>query len=184
MENTSTEIGLKELWKKLYQKFCIDYINDFSNKDVDGWLNHLVPNKKINIYQYGKDATGKKGNGKTIKIYTGNLFSSLIIGRISAKLMAKISFKRLAKQNYSHSEMELLGIQKNMKKENQTSVHFRYKRFNISGKMYESGIGLYSLTKIENKWLINEMSVYDDNDEIVSKVDLSEMWHPNNTKIA
>lgn len=64
MENTSTEIELKELWEKLYQKFCIDYLNVFSNNDVDGWLNHFVPNKRINLYQYGKDATGKKGNGK------------------------------------------------------------------------------------------------------------------------
>lgn len=30
--------------------------------------------------------------------------------------MAKIVFKRLVKQNYIHSEMELLGIQKNLKK--------------------------------------------------------------------
>lgn len=179
MENTLTEIELNELWKKLYQKFCVDYINDFSNKDVDGWLNHLVPNKKINVYQYGQDATGKKGKGKTITVYTGNLFSSLIKGRIPARLMAKIVFKRLAKQNYSHSEMELLGIQKSLKKENQTRVHFRYKRLNTSGKVYESGVGVYALTKIENKWLIYEMSVYDDNDEIVSKVDLSEMWHPD-----
>ncbi|SMD32233.1 hypothetical protein SAMN04488029_0576 [Reichenbachiella faecimaris] len=179
MKNTSNEVELKELWEKLYHKFCIEYNNDFSNQDVDGWLSHFVPNQKINVYQYGIDATGKKGKGKTIKIYTGSIFSSLIKGRISAKLMAKIVFKRLAKQNYSHSETELLGIQNNINTKSKVKAHFSYKRFNAQGEMYDSGIGLYSLLKVKNQWLINEMSVYDTHDEFNSRVDLSQIWHPS-----
>jgi len=176
MKKTTDEIGLKELWGVLDQKFSGELNIAFSNKDVEGWLNHFVPNKKINVYQYGNDATGKKGKGKTIKIYTGNLFSSLIKGRIPAKLMAKILFKRLTRQNYSHSEIELLGIQKDQKTENHAFAQTRFKRFNLSGKMYQSAIGIYALTEIKGKWYINEMSIY--NDKTISKVDLNRMYYP------
>lgn len=180
MESTMTDIELKDRWERLHQKFCVDYIKVFSNKDVDGWLAHMVPNKGIDVYQFGKDVAGKNGKGKTIKVYNGNVFSSLLKGRIPAKLMAKTVFKRLAKQDYSHSEMELLGIEKSPKKENQTSVLFRFKRFDRTGNMYQSAIGHYSLAEIENEWLISEMSVYDDTDQLSSIVDLSKMWHPDN----
>lgn len=176
MKNTTDEIELNKLWEILAQKFSTDLNIAFSNKDVEGYLNHFVPNKKINIYQYGKDATGKKGKGKTIKIYTGNLLSSLIKGRIPAKLMAKILFKRLTEQNYSHSEIELLGIQKDQEVENHAFTKIRFKRFNMSGKMYQSAIGIYALTEIKGKWYINEMSIYDD--KVITKVDLNKMWHP------
>ena len=166
---TTTKV---ELWKMLEHKFCVDLKNDFSNKDIKGWLNHFVPNKKINIYQFGK--------GKTTKIYTGNLLNSIFNGRIPAKLMAKIYFQKLAKQNYSHSDIELLGIYHNTMDENSVKVHIRFLRFDTSERMYESAMGLYSLIKIDNLWLINEMSIYDDNDELASIVDLNEMWHSDN----
>ena len=172
------EYELTELWKTIEYKFNIDLKNDFSNKNVEGWLSHFIPNKKIYISQFGKDATGKRGKGKTIKIYTGNLFSSLVKGCIPAKLMGKIVFKRLSKQNFSHSEVELLGIQKNIETENQITAHFRYKRFNNLGGMFESAIGIYALAEIKGKWFINAVSIYDDNDKEISKVNLSEMWYP------
>ena len=175
---TINEIELAELWEILEKKFNIDLKKDFSNKNVEGWLSHFMPNERIDIHQFGKDTTGKRGKGKKIKIYTGNLFSSLIKGRIPAKTMAKIVFKRLAKQNFNYSEVELLGIQKNNIFENQIIAYFRYKRFNTSGNMFESAIGIYNLTEIIGKFYINKVSIYDDNDEAISKIDLSQMWHP------
>ena len=159
-----------ELWKILENKFCVDLKRDFSNKDISAWLNHFVPNEKINIYQHGK--------GKTTKIYTGNLFNSLLNGRIPAKLMAKIYFRKLAKQNYNHSEIELLGIRQNTKNESLVEVHIRFLRYDNSGRMYESAMGLYTLVKRENLWLIKEMSVYDDNENTMDLVNLRNMWFP------
>jgi len=159
-----------ELWRILEHKFCVDLKNDFSNKDVIGWLNHFAPNKKINIYQHGK--------GKTTKIYTGNLLNSILNGRIPAKLMATIYFRKLAKQNYNHSEIELLGIQKNTENESITKVHIRFLRFNTSGEMYESAVGIYELIENNGNWYIVEMSIYDDNESALPSVDLSKMWFP------
>lgn len=180
MKNTESKIGLPELWKVLEKKFCVDLKNDFSNKDVQGWLNHFAPQRKINIYQHGKDVTGKERKGKTIKIFTGNVFASIVKGRIPAKFMAKVIFKRLSKHDYSHSKIELLGIQKRRDDEHQSKVHIKFERFKKSGKMYESAIGLYALEEIKKIWYINEMSIYDNNDDLASSSDLSEMWHPDN----
>lgn len=164
---TTTKI---ELWKIIEHKFCVVLKKDFSNKDVNGWLKHFAPNKKINVYQHG--------NGKTTKIYTGNLLNSILNGRIPAKLMAKIYFKKLAKQNYSHSDIELLGIQQNAENENQVKIQIRFLRFDSSGKMYESAVGIYELIRINGKWYIIEMSIYDDNESALSSIDLSKMWFP------
>ena len=159
-----------ELWRILEHKFCVNLKNAFSNKDVKGWLNHFAPNKKINVYQHG--------NRKITKIYTGNLLNSMLNGRIPAKVMATIFFRKLAKQNYSHSEIELLGIQKNTENENQTKVHIRFLRFNTIGKMYESAIGIYELIEINETWYITELKIYNDNESAMSSVDLSKMWFP------
>lgn len=159
-----------ELWKILEHKFCVDLKKEFSNKNIKGWLDHFVPNEKINVYQHEK--------GTTTKIYTGNLLNSILHGRIPAKLMAKIYFQKLAKQNYSHSDIELLGICPNPKNEKSAKVQIRFLRYNTSGKMYESAIGIYSLSKIENLWLINEMSVYDDNETSIATLELNKMWFP------
>lgn len=159
-----------ELWKILEHKFCVDLKNDFSNKDIPAWINHFVPNEKVNIYQQKK--------GKTTKIFTGNLISSLLNGRIPATLMAKIYFKKLAKQNYSHSDIELLGIRQNTENESLAEVHIRFLRYDTSGNMYESAMGLYALVKRNNLWLIKEMSIYDDNDNAMASVNLSNMWIP------
>ena len=159
-----------ELWKILENKFCVDLKRDFSNKDITSWINHFVPNEKVNIYQHGK--------GKTTKIYTGNLISSLLNGRIPAKLMAKIYFQKLAKQDYSHSDIELLGIRQNTENEDLAEVHIRFLRYNSSGRMYESAMGLYSLVNRKSLWLIKEMSIYDDNENSMDLVDLSQMWVP------
>ena len=164
---TTTKI---ELWKILEHKFCVNLKNDFSNKDITSWLNHFAPNKKINVFQHGK--------GKTTKIYTGNLLNSILNGRIPAKLMAKIYFRKLAKQNYSHSDIELLGIQQNAENESLAKIQIRFLRFDTSGKMYESAVGIYELIEINGKWYISEMSIYDDNESALSSVDLSKMWIP------
>jgi hypothetical protein len=64
--------------------------------------------------------------------------------------MAMIYFRKLAKQNYSYSDIELLGIEQNTEDKNSVKVHIRFLRYNTSGNIYESAMGLYSLTKIEN----------------------------------
>lgn len=179
MGKTESTIALSELWAVLEMKFCIDLKNDFSNKDVQGWINHFAPRQKVNVYQHGKDATGKAGKGKTIKIFTGGIFPSLIRGCIPAKIMAKVIFKRLLEQDYSHSKIELLGIQISMDDIHKSKVHIKFERFNTSGKMYESAIGLYSLVEINKKWHISEMSIYDNNDELALSFDLREMWRPD-----
>ena len=160
-----------ELWKILEHKFCVDLKKDFSNKDIKAWINHFVPNEKVNIYQHAK--------GKTTKIYTGNLFNSILNGRIPALLMAEIYFQKLAKQNYSHSEIELLGIRQNTENESAAEVHIRFLRYDSSGRMYESAMGLYSLVKRNHLWLIKEMSIYDDNVNSMDSVNLVDMWSPD-----
>ena len=47
-----------------------------------------------------------------------------------------------------------------------------------SGKMYESAVGIYDLIRINGKWFIIEMSIYDDNEKALSSIDLSKMWFP------
>ena len=92
--------------------------------------------------------------------------------------MATIFFRKLAKQNYSHSEIELLGIQKNTENENKTKVHVRFLRFNTLGEMYESAVGIYDLIEIKESWYITELKIYDNNERAMASVDLSKMWFP------
>ena len=152
-----------------------DLKQDFSTKNTIGYLNYFKPNSKINIYQFGNDVSGKKGPGKTIKIYNGNIFSSLIRGRIPAKIMVKTLFKRLSKQNYKNSEIYLLGIQKN---DNELKAYMRFERYNKSNEMYLSAKGLYSLINIDQKWYITEMSTFDDNQKSDVLVNFQNMWYP------
>ena len=63
MPNSNLENNL-DLWLKSQQKFTIDYARDFSDQNVEAWLKYFAPNKKINIYQYGKDVAGKNNKGK------------------------------------------------------------------------------------------------------------------------
>src|SRR6056297_972817 len=144
-----------ELWRTLKHKFCVDLKKDFSNKNIAGWLNHFAPNEKINIYQHEK--------GKTTKIYTGNVLISILKGRIPAKLMAKIYFQKLAKQNYNYSDIELLGIQQNTENDDLSKVQIKFLRYDTSGVMYESAVGVYELAEINGKWHICEMSIYETN---------------------
>ena len=54
------------LWTVLEKKITIDYANDFSSQKVEKFISYFAPNRKINLYQYGKDVTGKNNNGNTI----------------------------------------------------------------------------------------------------------------------
>lgn len=157
-----------QLWKILNEKFCVRLKHDFSNKDIDGWLSHFSQNKKINIYQHN--------NNKITKIYTGSLFNSILNGRVPAKVMAKIYFKKLSKLNYSHSDIELLGIQHNTAKEHIAKVLIRFLRYNTAGDMYESAMGLYQLENLDNEWLINEMAIYKDDKASIPSHLLKDMW--------
>jgi len=97
---------LMQLWQLMEKKITIDLKEDFSNKNVSGYLSYFAPNSNIDIYQHGKEISGNDGQGKTIKVFNGNIFGSIIRARIPAKIMAKTLFKRLAKQNYKNSEIQ------------------------------------------------------------------------------
>ena len=86
------------------------------------------------MYQYGKDVTGKNNNGKTIKLYNGNIISSFIRLRIPAKIMAKTLFSRLKKQNYKESKIELLGI---LIEDNSVMAYIRFDRINNSDEIQQ-----------------------------------------------
>ena len=95
--------------------------------------------------------------------------------------MAKIYFQKLRKQNYSYSDIELLGIEPNPKNPDFLKAQIRFLRYNKAGEMYESAVGVYLLQQLEGLWLIKEMSIYKDNESVLSALDLSQMWHPEKT---
>ena len=172
MPNSNLENNL-DLWLKIQQKFTIDYARDFSDQNVEAWLKYFAPNKKINIYQYGKDVAGKNNKGKIVKVYSGSIFSSIFNGRLPAKLMAKTVFRRLRKQDYKKSNIELLGI---LKSDDKLLVYVRFDRINNKNKIYQSARSLYTLIKINKDWRIIEMSTYDDTEEVNSLVNYNAMW--------
>lgn len=166
---------LIQLWQKMEKKFTIDLKNDFSNKNIKGYLSYFAPNSNINIYQLGKDTSGKNGKGKTIKVFNGNIFCSIFRARIPAKIMAKTLFKRLAKQNYKNSEIQLLAIDYN---DGILKGYIRIERYNTMNEKYMSAKGLYTFKNINQEWYITEISTFDDNSLSDNLVDLKNMWYP------
>ena len=164
MENTKP-IPFSDLWKTMVKKFSVEVANDFSKQDVTAYATHFLPNSMLTIFQYGEDASGKLGKGKHLKIYTGGLFSSLLKGRIPYKLMAKVAFKRLRIDHYSHSKIYVLGIAQNPTDSHQIRVLNKFERFNTSGEIFKTSLGIYSLQNTSGKWYINEISIYDDTPE-------------------
>jgi len=162
-----------ELWNQMHQKFTIDLARDFSNRDVDAWLNYFAPNTKINIYQYGDDVSGNTGKGKTIKVYSGNFFSSMIRGRFPASLMAKTVFKKLSKQDYKKSNIQLLGI---LKDKGNIKVYVRFERINELEEVYQTARSVYTLIRIGEDWFINAISTYDDSESINERVNYNQMY--------
>ena len=165
-----------ELWPIIQKKFNNDLAKDFTNQDVESWLEYFAPNKKINIYQYGSDVSGENGDGQTIKVYTGPFLCSIVRGRMPAKLMAKTVFKRLKKQDYKKSRVELLAI---LQKDSTLSAYVRFERINSSGKVYQSAKSVYTMTNINEEWYIIEMSTYDDSFKTNEVVGYDKMWYPH-----
>ena len=170
-------VNNSELWSIIQKKFNIELAKDFSNQDATAWLGHFAPKRNINVYQYGKDVSGKGGEGKTIKLYSGSILSSIIRGRLPAKLMAKTVFKRLKDQDYQESKIELLGI---LLKNDRLKAYVRFERINTLGEVYQTARGIYTLIEIDGKWYISEMSTYDDIEEINALVGYDKMWVPGN----
>ena len=168
----------QKLWSVLHNKFCVELKEDFSSKNAERWLNHFAQGQKIDVHQYGKDLTGKSGKGKTIRLFTGNWFTALLKGRIPATLMAKMVFKRLAKQNYSHSEVDLLGIQFDAVENQRAKALVAFTRVNQSGETYESAIVVYSLLLEHNRWLINQLVTYDTLDQLPAEEKPKDFWKP------
>lgn len=166
---------LMQLWQLMEKKITIDLKEDFSNKNISGYLSYFAPNSNINIYQHGKEMSGNDGQGKTIKVFNGNIFGSIIRARIPAKIMAKTLFKRLAKQNYKNSEIQLLAIDYN---DEVLKVYIRIERYNIMNERYMSAKGLYTFKNINQEWYITEISTFDDNLLTDNLIDLKSMWYP------
>lgn len=164
-----------DLWTVLEKKLTIDYANDFSSQNVEKFISYFAPNRKINLYQYGKDVTGGNNNGKTIKLYNGNIISSFIRLRIPAKIMAKTLFNRLKKQSYKESKIELLGI---LIEDNSVTAYIRFDRINNSEDIYQSARGVYRLININNDWYITEMRTYDDDDSVDTLIGYDKMLKP------
>mgnify|MGYP001310159676 FL=1 len=164
-----------DLWTVLEKKLTIDYANDFSSQNVEKFISYFAPNRKINLYQYGKDVTGGNNNGKTIKLYNGNIISSFIRLRIPAKVMAKTLFNRLKKQSYKESKIELLGI---LIEDNSVTAYIRFDRINNSEDIYQSARGVYRLININNDWYITEMRTYDDDDSVDTLIGYDKMMKP------
>ena len=164
-----------DLWTVLEKKLTIDYANDFSSQNVEKFISYFAPNRKINLYQYGKDVTGGNNNGKTIKLYNGNIISSFIRLRIPAKIMAKTLFNRLKKQSYKESKIELLGI---LIEDNSVTAYIRFDRINNSEDIYQSARGVYRLININNDWYITEMRTYDDDDSVDTLIGYDKMMKP------
>ena len=164
-----------DLWLAMEKKFEVDLVQLYINQDHQAFLDYFAPNHKINVYQYGSDKSGKGGSGKNIKVYTGNIFSSLIRGRIPAKIFVKTFFNRLKKQDYKQSNIELLGI---LEDNDKLLVYIRFDRVNNSNEIYLSARATYTLENIGKKWLTTEMSTYDDIEETNSRVGFNKMWKP------
>ncbi len=176
MKQEAADAKMMALWRPLQKKFCHDLRKDFSNKDVAGWLAHFVPNSKVDVFQNGSDVTGKNGESKTVKVFTGGFLASLFKGRIPAKVMASVLFKRLSKQGYAHSEIQLLGIRSHS--DTQAQAHVYFERYNQAGEMYEAAVGLYSLKLVQGAWLIYAISTFDDSAALAAAVDIRDMWRP------
>ena len=155
-----------DLWDTIKKRITIDYANDFSSQDVNKFISYFAPNRKIDLYQYQNNIIDKSEIRKPIKLYNGNIISSLVRLRIPAQLMATTLFNRLKKQDYKESKIQLLGI---LIEDNVVIAYTRFDRINQLNEIYESARGLYRLININDEWLIIEMSTYID-DESVNKV--------------
>ena len=169
---------MRALWSDLHEKYAVQLKADFSSQSPERWLSHFAPHHRIDVSQNGRDVTGKSGKGKTMRVYTGGWISSLLTGRIPAKLMAKILFKRLAKQNYSHSEVDLHGIQYHTGTEEQSQALVAFKRFNTMGEAYESAAVIYNMIARDGTWLICGLSTYDGLEQVASLGKSEAFWNP------
>ncbi|MBK53080.1 MAG: hypothetical protein CMG58_00430 [Candidatus Marinimicrobia bacterium] len=164
-----------DLWSTMKNKFEVDLVQHYIDYDYQAFYNYFAPNHKINVYQFGSDKTGKGGSGKNLKIYTGNIFSSLIRGRIPGKIFVKTFFNRLKDQDYKKSNIELLGI---LKDDDKLLVYIRFERVNNTDQIYLSARAVYTLSYINQDWLTTEMSTYDDIEETNSRIGFDKMWKP------
>ena len=168
-------INEDELWKVIEKKIAIDYASDFSSQDPERFINYFAPNSKINVYQYGKDVSSEHSHRKPLRFYNGNVFSSLIRFRIPINLMAKTLFRRLKKQNYKESKIDLLGL---ALENNFIGAYLRYDRVNKDNFVYHSARGFYKLKKISGVWYIIEMNTYHDSDAVNTLVGYDRMMKP------
>ena len=174
----NSEFGSKnedELWNVIEKKIAIDYASDFSSQDPERFIKYFAPNSKINVYQYGKDISSEHSHRKSLRFYNGNVFSSLIRFRIPINLMAKTLFRRLKKQNYKESNIDLIGL---AIENNFIGAYIRYDRVNTDNIVYHSARGYYKLKKIFGVWYIIEMNTYRDSEAVNTLVGYDRMMKP------
>ena len=163
------------LWKVIEKKIAVDYASDFSSQDPERFIKYFAPNSKIDVYQYGKDILSEHSHSKPMRFYNGNVFSSLIRFRIPIALMAKTLFRRLKKQNYKESKIDLLGL---TIENNFIGAYLRYDRLNKDNIVYYSARGYYKLKKIFGVWYIIEMNTYRDSEAVNTLVGYDRMMKP------
>ena len=163
------------LWKVIEKKIAIDYASDFSSQNPERFIKYFAPNSKINVYQYGEDVSSEKSHRKSLRFYSGNVFSSLIRFRIPINLMAKTLFRSLKKQNYKESKIDLLGL---AIENNFIGAYIRYDRVNTDNIIYHSARGYYKLKKIFGVWYIIEMNTYRDSEAVNTLVGYDRMIKP------
>ena len=168
-------INEDELWNVIEKKIAIDYASDFSSQDPERFIKYFAPNSKINVYQYGKDISSEHSHRKSLRFYNGNVFSSLIRFRIPINLMAKTLFRRLKKQNYKESNIDLIGL---AIENNFIGAYIRYDRVNKDNIVYHSARGYYKLKKIFGVWYIIEMNTYRDSEAVNTIVGYDRMMKP------
>lgn len=177
MNRHNTE-AYSALWSALHSKFCDSLKHAFSSQDIDAWLKHFYPNRKVDVLQFGQDVTGKSGAGNTVRVFTGGWVRSMLKGRPPMKVMAQVLFKRLNKQGYSYSEIDLLGIRLNDAPENTATALVSFERVNGAGKKYASAVVVYSLEQLDRVWLITQLANYDKIEDLPIEHTPEKLWHP------
>ena len=178
MNDTTLQNEMLSIWEYLNNSLFVNLRTKFSNKDAEGWLSHFAPNQELSFHLYKKNVVGENGTVKIVRFYTGNKPSSTDSELMPGKPIANSILEELAKKNFSHSEVEILGMKKS-NEENKITAFVRYRRYNTSGEEFESAISLYDLVKIGNDYYVYRMSIYDNNEETAQRVNLAEAWNPN-----
>jgi hypothetical protein len=174
-------MNIETLWADIQHRLCVDYARAFSQRDVAALRDIYCPNSVVTLHQLGRSKSGRAGKGKTIAIDTGSLLTALLRWRIPATLAVKAMFRRLEKQGYDHSEINLLAIAdlSAVGGPPRARANCSFERFRGDGESYEKGFALYNLAKIDGAWRITEIWTYDDLNAAPPGLHLDKLTRPS-----